>query len=85
MVLDGTFREDENIYGSGLYYYISLVELLERITTQHAFNVFFYFPHTLSCKDKKKSLMVLSNHPSRLRDKKQRTHISKAISLLETH
>ena len=29
------------LYGSGLYDYISLVELLEKITTQHAFNVFF--------------------------------------------
>ena len=29
------------LYGSGLYHYISLVELLEKITTQHAFNVFF--------------------------------------------
>ena len=72
------------LYGSGLYQYILLVELLEKITTQHAFNV-FYFPQRLSCKDKKKSLMVLSNYPSRLRDKKQRTNISKAISLLETH
>ena len=39
------------LYGSGLYHYISLVE---KITTQHAFNVFFYFPQRLSCKDKKK-------------------------------
>ena len=46
---------------------------------------FFYFPQILSCKDKKKALIVLSNYPSRLRDKKQRTNISKAISLLETH
>ena len=39
------------------------MELLERITTQHAF-MFFYFPQRLSCKDKRKSLMVFSNYPS---------------------